>query len=69
VRKSRLAMLQYDVPEREEAMQDPCHNAGPARFEKEAAKIEGESPLVTPRDSLAFAASENNKKKCESSPR
>lgn len=61
-------MLHYDVPERKEAMQHPCH-VRPVRFERKAAKIEGESPLVTPRGSLAFAASENGKKKCENSPR
>lgn len=53
----------YDVPEREEAMQDPCHAGGPVKFEEKVAKIEGESPLVTPSESLrAFATSENDEK-------
>ena len=53
----------YDVPEREEAMLDPCHAGGPVKFEKKVAKIEGESPLATPSDSLlAFAVGENDEK-------
>lgn len=53
----------YDVPEREEAMQDPCHTDDPVKFKEKVAKIEGESPLVTPSESLlAFATSENDEK-------
>lgn len=53
----------YDVPEREEAMQDPCHDAGPVGFEEKAAKIEGESPLVTASNNfLGLAASKNSGK-------
>lgn len=44
-------------------MQDPCRDAGPVRFEEQAAKVEGESSLVTPSNNfLGLAASKNSGK-------
>jgi hypothetical protein len=41
-------------------MQDPCLAVCPVKAKRKVAKIEGESPVVTPSDSLlAFAVSEN----------